>query len=102
MDGNYSGTLDYRIAASDTIFFLHFPRLTCLWGVFKRRFLVKRIDDIPGCPERIDFGFFSWIWNYNKTRAPQIYEKLERLDNKKIYILKNRKQLQKVLKDWPV
>ncbi len=31
MDGNYSGTLDIRIAACDTVIFLDMPRTLCLW-----------------------------------------------------------------------
>jgi adenylate kinase family enzyme len=31
MDGNYSGTLDIRIDACDTIIFLDLPRTTCSW-----------------------------------------------------------------------
>ncbi|MGH9842177.1 MAG: hypothetical protein ACREEM_25785 [Blastocatellia bacterium] len=36
MDGNYSGTLDLRLKACDTVIFLDLPRLTCLWRVLKR------------------------------------------------------------------
>lgn len=100
MDGNYRGTLDCRISASDTILFLHFPRLTCLIGVLRRRFLATRVDDIPGCPEQIDFGFIRWIWNYNKSCAPQILMKLESLDNKTVHILNNRRQLKKLIYDF--
>lgn len=99
MDGNYGGTLDYRLTFADTILFLHFPRTICLLGVLKRQYLSKRIDVIPGCPERIDFSFINWIWNFNKRRAPTIIKKLEALDNKTVFILKNRKQLKKLLNE---
>ena len=36
MDGNYSGTLDLRILACDTVIFLDMPRIVCLWRVLKR------------------------------------------------------------------
>lgn len=97
MDGNYGGTMDYRLEAADTILFLYLPRLVCLQGALKRRILVRRVDEIPGCPEKLDFEFFKWIWNYNKTRVPGIMKKLEDLENKKIYIIRSRKQLRTLL-----
>src|SRR4051794_10978137 len=33
MDGNYSGTLELRIRAADSVVFLDFPPLLCLWRV---------------------------------------------------------------------
>ncbi|HVF90708.1 MAG TPA: AAA family ATPase, partial [Blastocatellia bacterium] len=36
MDGNYSGTLDVRLQACDTVIFLDISRLICLWRVLKR------------------------------------------------------------------
>src|SRR6266436_5243884 len=39
IDGNYSGTLDIRIAACDTIIFLDIGRATCAWRILKRLLL---------------------------------------------------------------
>src|SRR4051794_30280430 len=36
MDGNYSGTIELRIGACDTVILLDIPRTTCLWRVIKR------------------------------------------------------------------
>src|SRR3954466_4414965 len=36
MDGNYSGTLDVRFTACDTVIFLDMSRALCLWRVLKR------------------------------------------------------------------
>src|ERR1051325_3370360 len=36
MDGNYSGTLEMRMAACDTVIFLDIARSVCLWRVMKR------------------------------------------------------------------
>ncbi len=41
IDGNYSGTLEQRIEACDTIVFLDMRMATCLWRVFKRRLLYR-------------------------------------------------------------
>lgn len=98
MDGNYGGTMDYRLQMADTVFFLHIPRVICLFSALRRHFLRNRIDEIPGCPERIDLPFISWIWSYNSTRAPKILQKLKSFENKTIYIINNRKQLEQIFK----
>lgn len=36
IDGNYSRTLPMRLAKCDTVIFLDFPRLTCLFGAMRR------------------------------------------------------------------
>ena len=36
IDGNYGGTMDIRINAADTIIFLDFPRIICVFRAFKR------------------------------------------------------------------
>jgi adenylate kinase family enzyme len=95
MDGNYRGTMDLRFNEADTIIFLYFPRLLCLWGIMKRRFS-KRPDTIEGCREKIDLEFFKWVWNFNMTHVPDIMEKLNNIKDKNVYILRNRKQLNKL------
>lgn len=67
IDGNYSSTMEQRMSAADTIIMLDFPRLLCLYRAFKRRFQFagkSRPDMAEGCPERIDWNHFKWIWSY--------------------------------------
>ena len=78
-DGNYSGTLDLRIPAADTIIYLDFPPLLCLWRVIKRRFQYEnggRPDMAPGCDERLDAGFLKWIWSFRRERRPGILRQI--------------------------
>lgn len=80
MDGNYSGTLDLRLGACDTVIFLDSSRIVCLWRVIKRAMKYRnksRPDMAPGCPERLRFGFFLWIWNYQKRTRPEIVRMLK-------------------------
>ena len=63
MDGNYGGTLDIRVPAADTVVYLDFPPLLCLWRVIKRRFQYNkcgRPDMAPGCPEQITLAFLRY------------------------------------------
>lgn len=93
IDGNYSDTLDFRLAAADTIIFLDFSRLLCLWRVIKRRLIYTgktRPDMASGCPERINGQFLRYIWNYPVVRRPVILEKLSQLTpNQQVIILKS-------------
>ncbi len=72
MDGNFGGTLDLRIAASDTVILLDLPRTVCLWRALKRavRYLGRtRPDMAEGCNEKIDLQFLRWIWDYPQELA---------------------------------
>jgi adenylate kinase family enzyme len=65
VDGNYSSTLDLRLARAEVVIILALSRWRCLLGVW-RRWKNHHGHDIqaPGCPERIDIEFLRWVWNY--------------------------------------
>src|SRR5687768_13715418 len=48
MDGNYSGSLELRLQACDTVIFMDMNRALCLWRVLKRsiRYRSKRRPDM--------------------------------------------------------
>ena len=80
MDGNYSGTLDVRFEACDTVVFLDMSRAVCLWRVFKRRVLYRdagRPDMAVGCPEQLTLEFARWVWNYPRRTRPKVTGMLE-------------------------
>jgi adenylate kinase family enzyme len=81
IDGNYSGTLDVRLAACDTVVFLDLPRAVCVRRVLKRALKYRggsRPDMAEGCREQFNLEFLLWIWNYPKRTRPKIIELLER------------------------
>jgi adenylate kinase family enzyme len=94
MDGNYSGTLDVRMQRCDTIVFLDLPRLVCLWRIVKRRLAYRkrsRPDVGEGCPEKLDWEFVSWVWNYSRTSRPKVVKLLrEHSETKRIVWLRSR------------
>lgn len=50
------------------------------------------------CPEKIDFEFIKWVWNYRRRSRIKILEKLEQVKNQKeIIIVKNRKQVDGII-----
>jgi adenylate kinase family enzyme len=80
LDGNYSGTLDQRLAACDTAIFLDLPRTLCLRRAIARRLRGGvRADVAPGCPERLSLEFLRWIWTYPAKRRPNVLARLASL-----------------------
>ena len=80
MDGNYSGTLDIRFKACDTVIFLDLPRALCLWRVLKRVLMYRnksRPDMADGCRERLTLEFILWIWNYSSRTRPKVVRLIE-------------------------
>jgi adenylate kinase family enzyme len=80
IDGNYTGTLDLRLAACDTVIFLNTSRFICLWRVIKRKIAYRnknRPELVNGCPERVRLEFVKWIWTYPAQVRPKILKKLE-------------------------
>lgn len=100
MDGNFSRTIPQRIARCDTIIYLDFNRFACLWGLCQRYFSYygkSRPDMGPGCPERFDFAFVKWIWNFNKNNRVRNYTWLAQAKHAKSIVLKNRRQVKRFL-----
>lgn len=94
IDGNYSGTLDIRVEACDTVIFLDIARLTCIRRVLKRAMLYRnggRPDMAEGCRERLTLEFIRWIWNYPKRTRPKVLELLKASSQSK-HVIRLRKQ----------
>jgi len=101
MDGNYGGTMDIRLNAADTIILLDIPRTICVYRAFKRILQYRhktRPDMGEGCQERFSLEFFKWIWDYPKTKRPQISQRLQLLSKEKeVIILKSPKDVERFL-----
>lgn len=98
IDGNYGGTMDIRLKASDTIIFLDINRFTCIFRVIKRRMMhigKHRADMGSGCNEKFDLKFVQWIYGYPTNKKPEIIEKLSKLEpNVQVRILKNQAEIE--------
>ncbi|MCM3627389.1 DNA topology modulation protein [Paenibacillus glycanilyticus] len=102
IDGNYGGTMDIRLHAADTIVYLDFPRLLCMYRAVKRAIQYRnraRPDMGPDCREKVDLPFLKWIWEYPKTRKPEILSKIQQLSGEKqVIILKSPGEADRFLK----
>ncbi|MCA1322327.1 DNA topology modulation protein [Bacillus tianshenii] len=101
IDGNYGGTMEIRLNAADTIIFLDLHRTICVYRALKRMLQYRnkiRPDMGEGCEERFDLDFIKWIWDYPKTKRPEILKKLEQLSKEKqVIIIKSPKEVQQFL-----
>ena len=100
MDGNFNRTMQERMARCDTIIYLDFSRFACLMGVVKRVLTTYgkcRPDMGEGCPERIDFEFLKWVWNYNRDKRERNYRLLNEAQHAETIVLKNRRAVKKFL-----
>jgi hypothetical protein len=51
-----------------------------------------RPDMAADCRERIDMDFIRYVWNFNKTMRPRIYELLKRYNDIDLVVLKNNRK----------
>ena len=75
MDGNYSHTLDLRLARAQGVVWLECPRLTSLRRILWRSisgYGKTRPDMQADCPERIDPEFIRYVWTFQRDRRPEI------------------------------
>lgn len=73
IDGNYDRTLPLRLSRCDTVVYLDYSRITCLYGIARRVLANRgrtRPDMAEGCPERADWEFLRWVWGYRKAKRP--------------------------------
>lgn len=90
IDGNYGSTLELRMQASDTIFFLDYPLDVCLNGIRERR--GKARTDMPWVESDEDSEFVAFIKNFHSQSRPEVMELLNRYCDKEIHVFNNRAQ----------
>lgn len=96
IDGNYGSTMELRMEAADTVFFLDYPVEVCLEGIRQRR--GKPRPDMPWVEEREDTEFTSFVKAYAAESRPHVLELLEKYSQKNIIIFQNRDQADRYLR----
>ena len=90
IDGNYQSTLEMRLSACDTVFFLDYPTEVCLDGIAERR--GKARDDIPWIETEEDGEFVEFITNFNVHQRPTLKALLEKYSDKRIFTFTDREE----------
>jgi adenylate kinase family enzyme len=79
LDGNTHSACVYD--AADTVVFLDLPRSTCIGRIVRRIVTTYgrvRPDMAPGCPEKIDWEFLRYVWDYPVHRRPVVLDSIRR------------------------
>ena len=95
IDGNYASTMEKRIIACDTVFFLDYPTEVCISGIKERR--GKKREDMPWIETEEDIEFTEYIKGFNEEQRPRILELLEKYRDKNIVVFKSREDADKFL-----
>jgi adenylate kinase family enzyme len=83
IDGLNISTFDRRIPRADTIIWLKRSRAGCYWRIAHRVMTTYgqvRPDMAPGCPERLDWEFLRYVWQFPSRYQPRIVAALDRHD----------------------
>ncbi|MEE9443799.1 MAG: topology modulation protein [candidate division Zixibacteria bacterium] len=81
IDGNYTDTFKERIERADAVIYLDFSTINCLWNItgrIIRSYGRVRPDMADGCPEKFDWEFIKWIWEFKKVNHPRILETISK------------------------
>jgi adenylate kinase family enzyme len=97
MDGNYSGTLEVRLARAEAAVLLDLPRWRCLLGVYSRAIRWKgrvRPDLADGCPEQMpDLDFLRFILTYRRRSRPRVLKHVAKAPHVRFHRLRSRKEV---------
>jgi adenylate kinase family enzyme len=101
MDGTGPSTFDLRLPRADVVIWVRLPRLICIWGVIKRTIRSygrERLEMAPGCPERLDWEFLRYIWNFEHKETPKVVAGLKQHGpNVPVFQLKTRRDIRRLL-----
>ncbi len=89
IEGNYSSTLERRLARAEQIILLDLSPFRCAWRIVRRTFALLgkvRPDMAEGCPERFTWGFLWYVLTFRLRVLPGALEKLDRFDAEKIWL----------------
>ena len=97
IDGNYSRTLERRLAECDTVMLFDLPKEVAISGAIAR-LGVKRCD-MPWVDTELDPWLRGEIESFGEKQLPVIYELIEKYkDGKAVYIFKSREDAERLLR----
>jgi len=98
IDGNYGGTMEFRMQFCDTVVFFNLPSEVCIKNVLERQNNKQRPDMAPGFDISImDDDFLDYIRDFNNSKLKDIEERLIRNPHLKIIRLNSYKEKEKFL-----
>lgn len=89
IDGNYGSSIEMRMQACDTVFFLDYPVDVCIQGIHERVGKVR--TDMPWVEDEVDEDLIEFVKNYEREDRPEVLELLAKYSDKNIIIFRSRK-----------
>ena len=84
VDGNYSRTVETRIAACDTVIFLDFDEQTCMDGIVSR--VGENRPDMPWTEQTLDPELVALVKGFRAEQRPEILTLLKRYADREIRV----------------
>ena len=88
IDGNYGSSMEIRMQACDTVFFLDYPVDVCIQGIYDRIGRVR--TDMPWVEDEVDEDLIEFVKNYEKEDRPEVLNLLSKYKEKDIHIFRSR------------
>lgn len=88
IDGNYGSSIEIRMQACDTVFFLDYPVDICIQGIYDR--VGKARTDMPWVEDEVDEDLIEFVKNYEKEDRPEVLNLLSKYKEKDIHIFHTR------------
>lgn len=103
IDGNSPGTLPARLARTDLVILMRPRRSVSMYGVLSRWLKHRgtvRPEMAEGCPEKIDWDFLKYVWNFEAKEVPQFQERFENArDDLAVIVVTSRRQSAELLSE---
>ena len=97
IDGNFSSTMELRMQACDTVFFLDYPVEVCLAGIAARKGTLR--PDLPWRePEEDDEEFLTFVRGFHSGERPAILDLLSKYTEKQIFTFRSRGEADEFLR----
>nr|WP_250808883.1 AAA family ATPase [Neorhizobium tomejilense] len=101
MDGTNTSTFDIRVPRGDLVIWVRMPRWLCVWGILSRWITNRgrtRPEMAPGCPEKMEWQFFRFVWTWEKVYGPRVLAGLSaHAAGKPVLMLKSRSEMRELL-----
>ncbi len=101
IDGNYGSTMERRVAACDTVYFLDYPLEVCLAGLRERKGRPRADAAFYFPSDEKNDAFYDFVANYNVESRPKVMELLSRYPDKEVVIFKSRDEANAYLASMP-
>lgn len=104
IDGNINRTIPLRLKYCDTVIYMDFSRIKCVYGAIKRvvkNYGKSRLDMGGYCPEKFNnetIMFIKSIWSNDKTNRKRFYDMIQNECAVNVIVFKNRWQVNKFLR----